>query len=160
MCAALSFVFLLLGNVTSLLDMCSVVLCGLVTVVLFCEVNLGYTVSSCLVTLCLAFFIIPDKALVFLYFGVGAAYPLVKICTRKKKKVFSILIRAAVGAVSIAVYILLLRWLMPDEVQGGFVYFGTALGIFAFVLYDFLIDKFLILYVRRLSDVLNRIWKK
>lgn len=160
MCAALSFVFLLLGNITSLFDMCGVVLCGLVTIILFCEVGIKYTISSCVVCLLLGFFIISDKALVFLYFGAGALYPIAKIYTRRKKKIISLLTRIAIGISTIVVYIVLLRWLMPDEISGKLIIIGALVGVISFVLYDILISKFLMIYIYRLNDVFKRITKR
>ncbi len=155
-CAALSFVFLAIGSATGVLDMTAVVICGLISVILSDNVKLSYAVSSVAVCAVLAFFLLPDKALGFLYVTIGGAFPILKPYCDRLKKPFNMIVKIPIFAAAAAGYTFLFSLLMPDDFNSKMLIPGLLIAAVAFILYDYIIGKFVLIYRKTYS----RIFKK
>lgn len=147
--AALSFVLLYLGTVTAVFDMSATVLCGIVTILLVAET--GTRLTSCAVAVCtvLCAVLLPDKTVCVLYVTVGGIYPLFRPVAEKLGGVQMWLLKLAAAWISIGLYVASLYIFIPAETGKFLIPVAYALGTACFFLYDILLTRFFILYIRR-----------
>lgn len=157
LCAALSFVLLYGGTVTGILDMSSAVLCGLITTVLAIECSRRHAVLSAIVTFVLAFVLIHDKTVAILYIMAGGVYPLIKPCIDKVRlTALKWALRVLSGVLISSAYVGAVFLFIPSEAVPMLVPAGLSLGVLCILLYDVLLNRFIIIYEHRLSRFIRR----
>lgn len=146
---ALSFVLLYLGTVTAVFDMSAAVLCGVITVFLAAEA--GSRMSACAVAVCaiLSAALLPDKTVCVLYVTIGGIYPLIKPLAEKFGKIRMWALKLAAAWVSIGLYVGSIYIFLPSETGRWLIPGAFVLGTACFILYDVLLTRFYIIYIRR-----------
>ncbi len=149
--AALSFVLLYLGTVTAVFDMSATVLCGIVTLLLAYEA--GTKLCACAVAVCtvLCATMLPDKTVCVLYLTVGGVYPLFRPVAERLGGARMYLSKLLAALICIGVYVVSLYVFIPAETGRFLIPRAFTVGVVCFFLYDVLLTRFFILYVRRFS---------
>ncbi len=153
--AALSVVFLWLGSL-SVLDLSSVVLCAMLTMVLVVEAGERYAWLTAAVTAILGLLLLPDKILAVLYLFLGGMYPILKAALEKYPYwlswVFKISTMDTMLLLTIAASKLIF---VSGEPFFDFTWVVMLAGSVFFVIYDMALSTFITLYINKLRKRLG-----
>ncbi len=156
MCAAFSFVLMYFGTVSGILDMSASVFCGLFTLIILRECNIGLSLGCVAVCSVLTFVLLPDKTASILYLTVGGLYPVLKPVAERIRTPFVWVIKVLMAAAVVMIYVGAVFLFMPTEATLMMIPVGLVFGILCFVLYDILLTRFAIVYERRLRHLFIR----
>ncbi len=148
--AGLSVVLLWLGSL-SVLDLSSVVVCALLTMVLVVEAGARYAWLTTAVTTVLGLLLLPDKLLAVIYLFLGGMYPILKAWLEKYPYwlswVFKISTMDTMLLLTIAASKLLFT---TGEPFFDFTWVVILAGSVFFVIYDLALSTFVTLYINKL----------
>lgn len=154
--AALSFTFMYLGTLTSILDMTACAICSVLTLVLYRECGKGATVSASAVCSVLCFILLPDKTSAVLYVTVGAVYPLFHVFARRLNRTPAWCLKCTIAAVIILLYVGAMFLFIPAEATVKMILPALSLGIPCFIMLDILLTRIMPLYEFRLRQYIVR----
>ena len=151
MLAALSFVFMYLGTLTGVMDLCAVVVGALCCAFAVIELRgiWPWLVFAVCGTLCIVF--LPDKFIALEYIALGGLYPILKSYFERLPRLFSWMAKIASFNVMLTACLLAARFLMG--VQEEWVAFNLVVylvGNAFFVLYDYALTVFITYYMNKL----------
>lgn len=137
---ALSVVFLLLGGITSILDLTAVVISAMVLFVVYEELKFAAVLVYLGVTLIA--FILPNGLTMAVEYAIFAIYPILKPIFEKAPKVVSIIIKLIFMIASVTTLTLLLNFVLSTpEVWYINLAFGVGAVVF-YYLFDLVLTKF------------------
>jgi len=147
--AALSFVLLYLGYSTAVFDMSASVICGVITVIIAYEA--GVRLTTCAIAVCtfLCAVFIEDKTVFVLYLTVGGIYPLVKPLAERFYGPRRIVLKLISAVCAVGLYVASFYIFIPAETGRYLIPIALTAGVFCFFLYDVLLTRAFILYIRR-----------
>ncbi len=156
MLCALGVIILGLGSVIEVLDITVAVLASLLIVYAVIEIGGIYPWLIWIVTSIIALVLLPLKTPVLFYALLTGYYPILKQkIERRMARLPSWAIKIGVLAVSLGVMWAVMWLFAPTllETTGGWVMIAAtlALGVFAFVLYDFCLTKMITVYFVKLQ---------
>ena len=151
--SALSFIVLLLGGVSQILDLSAVVLCAMIIFVVYAELKYSAFLVYA-VTLTLAFVIIPNKAIGVEY-TIFAIYPVLKLLFEKTGKIVGAILKLIYILASSLTLTLLLRYVfMSQDVWYIDLVFGIGL-VACCILFDIALTRFKLYYHYKLRRQLK-----
>lgn len=154
--AAISFVFMYLGTLTGVMDLCAVVVGALCCAFAVIELKgiwpwLIFAVSG---TLCLIF--LPDKFCALEYIALGGLYPIIKEYLERLPGVISWVLKISVFNVLLTACLALAKFVFAvpaDEIGFGIVVY--LVGNAFFILFDYALTVFITYYLKRLKTRLK-----
>ncbi len=151
--AAVSFIVLLLGGASQVLDLTAVVVCAMIIFVVHTELRysslLTYAVAATL-----AFLILPNKEIAVEYL-IFAVYPILKPIFEKAGKFFGKILKIAFMVASSAALTLLFRYVfMTGDVWYIDVAFGVTL-VACYMFFDIALTRFDVYYRFKLRHQLR-----
>lgn len=161
---ALSIVFLSLSSLIPMLEYTSPALAGGILGFLVIEFNKKTAITAYIAVSLLSLITIPNKEVVVIFIGFFGIYPIVKsVVEPLKNGLIATLIKFVVFNVCIILsYLLIVNVFGIPEVLSDFEKFGhysiailLAAGNGAFYLYDIVLSRVYILYIKRISARLN-----
>ena len=156
MLCALGVIILGLGSVIEVLDITVAVLASLLTVYAVIEIGGIYPWLIWIVTSIIALLLLPLKTPVLFYAFLTGFYPILKQkIERRMARLPAWALKIGVLVVSVGI-MWVIMWLFAPallETSGGWIMIAAtlALGVFAFVLYDFCLTRLITVYFVRLQ---------
>ena len=156
MLCALGVIILGLGSVIEVLDITVAVLASLLTVYAVIEIGGIYPWLIWIVTSIIALLLLPLKTPVLFYAFLTGFYPILKQkIERRMARLPAWALKIGVLVVSVGI-MWMIMWLFAPallETSGGWIMIAAtlALGVFAFVLYDFCLTRLITVYFVRLQ---------
>ena len=166
MLAALSIVVLFLAGVIPLFVFAFPALAGMLLIPVCVEMDWKWGVGVYLVVSVLAILLVPDREVMFYYVCLFGHYPVTKLFLEKiRRRFLRILAKLATFTVSVGLCILLTLWLFGMEyVAAEFTFLGqtglallVVFGLLALLLYDFVLGRFSVLYIRMVRPRLRKL---
>lgn len=153
--AALSVVFLYIGSI-SVLDMSSVVICALLTMLVVVEAGEKFAWLAVFVTGLLSFLLLPVKLPALLYLFFGGIYPILKAWLEKTPYWLSWLFKISVLDTMLLASIALSKLVFTAE-EPFFDFTGLVLlvGTIFFIVYDLALTTCVTAYITRLRKRLG-----
>ena len=154
--AALSFVFMYIGNLTGVMDLCAVVVGALCCAYAVIELSgiwpwLVFAVSS---VLCIV--LLPDKFVAIEYIALGGLYPILKSFFEKLPAALSWVLKIVTLNVMLTAALLLARFLLGiNEEWVAFNFVVYILANLFFILYDYALTVFITYYLKKLRHRLK-----
>ena len=150
---ALSVVFLLLGGITTILDLSAVILSAVVLFIVFEE--LKYSAILVYLATTLIAFLLPNGLTMAVEYAIFAIYPILKPLFEKTGKVLSWIIKILFMSLSVAGLTLLLNFVLSTP-EVWYINLIFALGaIFVYILFDVVLTKFGRIYREKLRSKLK-----
>ncbi len=147
---ALSVIFLWLGSL-SVLDLSSVVLCALVTMILVVEAGERYAWLTTAAVTVLGLLLLPDKILAVLYLFLGGMYPILKAWLEKYPYWLSWLFKISTMDTMLLLTIAASKLIfVAEEPFFDFTWMVVLVGSLFFVIYDLALSTFVTLYINKL----------
>ncbi len=170
--SALSLVLMLLSSIVPNLTFVLPALAGVVLMIMVIEIGRKWAFTSYIVISLLSLFILPDKETAMMFVGFFGYYPVLKslIENKLKKPIAYILKFLIFNASVLSVYLIIIFvFKIPVDLDLGFdglewleKYTVPILLVMAnvtFLLYDFLLSRFVVLYLVRFGKYIRRIFK-
>lgn len=166
MLAALSIVVLFLAGVIPLFLFAFPMIAGLLLVPVCVEMNWKWGAGVYAVVALLAILLVPDREVTFYYICLFGHYPLTKCFLEKiRRRIPRTLAKLLTFTCSVGLCLLLTFWLFGLEYMlAEFTFLGrigsavlVVLGLTALFLYDFILGRFSILYIRMIRPRLRKL---
>jgi len=163
---ALSLVFMFFGGAVSIFAYVVPMILGVLMSMIAKTLGNGSAVSVFISTSVLSFILAADKECVLMYVLFFGYYPIIKpYIERIKSKLISYILKFAVFNLSVFITEILCVYIfrIPFFEDGGFsnllvIAFAAAMNVI-FILYDFMLNRFLILYRNRLENRISKMFK-
>ena len=154
--SALSFVFMYLGTLTGVMDLCAVVIGSLCCAFAVIELRAFWPWMVCTVTGVLCLLFLPDKFIALEYIALGGLYPILKAYFEKYPKVLSWALKIFSFNVMLTACLLAAKFVLgiPSE-EIGFGILVYVLGNGFFVFFDYALTVFISYYLQRLRHRLH-----
>ena len=154
--AALCVVLLYFGSIIDVLDYTVSAFGGIIITVVLAEFGKSAAIGVWISSSALALLLIPSKISALLFVSFCGWYPMVKRALEALPRIFSIILKALIFNVILAVIFLVTVKVFMIEGIG----IATAAGVFllsnaVFVIYDILISRITALYILRLRKKLT-----
>lgn len=153
---ALSFIFMYLGTLSGVMDLCAVV--GGALCCCFAVIELGsvwpWLVFAVTGVLCLV--LLPDKFPALEYIALGGLYPILKAYFERLPRFISLIVKIAVFNLMLTVCLLIAKFILglPSE-EIGFSLAVYVLGNLFFLLFDYALTVFITYYMKKLRHRLK-----
>ena len=170
--SALSLVLMLLSSLIPNLTFVLPALAGVVLMIMVIEIGRKWAFTSYIVISLLSIFILPDKETAMMFVGFFGYYPVLKsLIESKLHKAVGFLLKFLIfnSAVVFVYLIVIFVFRIPVDLSfdiDGFEwlekYAIPVLAVMAnitFLLYDFLLSRYVVLYMTRLRKYVRRIFK-
>ena len=166
MMAALSIVVLFLAGVIPMFIFAFPVIAGLLLLPVCVEMDWKWGVGVYLAVSILSLLLVPDREVVFSYICLFGHYPVTKLFLEKlRSRVLRVGAKLLTFSVSVGLCLLLTLWLFGmDYILADFSFFGeiglavlTGLGLLLLFLYDYVLGRFSVLYVRMIRPRLRKL---
>ena len=153
---ALCVVFLFIGSVFQVLDLCAAMLGSFVVLAAIIELGKGYAFGIYLASGALSILLLPYKTPAFVFALFCGFYPILKVFLNKiTPKPLSILARVGVFSTSLfAMYFTLGEALGFDALGGWPVIAAFIFAVFMFLLYDISLERASWYYIKRIKPKL------
>lgn len=151
---ALSVIILYLGCAIEVLDLTMSAIVSLLVVIIVIEMGYNYAWMTFVATAILSLVMLPQKSPAIFYTCFMGFYPILKShIERIGAAPIRWGIKLVVGNGAIALMLLVLKYFVPDEFEGGWILVGTyLLALFAFLMYDIALTKLITLYFKMIRD--------
>lgn len=161
MMCALSVLIMLIGSLFQTLDLTAAAAAGLTVVFAMVELSNKYAFSVYLVSSLLAFLLLPNRSPALIFAAFAGLYPILKgYLQRIKSKWLAYAAKIIVFNIFFTAIILIgknLIGLKDDFYNFGYVIY--LLGNITFVLYDFALDRLIMLYVLKIKRIFDKSFK-
>ena len=170
--SALSLVLMLLSSVIPNLTFVLPALSGVVLMLMVIEIGRKWAFTSYIVISLLAIFLLPDKETAMMFVGFFGFYPICKsLIEQKMNKVLCYVLKFLIFNASVAVVYLIVIFVFKIPVDFEFGIDGMewlekyaipillTMANITFLLYDFLLSRYVVLYLRRLRKHVRRVFK-
>ena len=166
--AALSVVLLMLSAILPIFVFAVPAIAGLLLVPVCIECSSKWGVGVYAVTSILALLLVPDREAMIFYIGLFGHYPLVKIALERiRLQPVRGLAKAGVFVISAALCLLAtalvfgLEYLLTEYMVFGWIGLAAicVIGLLALFIYDSLIGRISVLYIRMLRPRLRRVFR-
>jgi hypothetical protein len=161
MLSALSVMLMLIGSLFQTLDLTAAAAAGFTVVFAMIELGIRYAYAVYTVSSILAILLLPNKSPALIFAVFGGLYPIMKAYLQRirskwlsyiaKLAVFNLLFSAIITA---GKYIFMLS---DDFYSFGLVMY--LLGNIAFILYDYALDKIILLYIVKIKKIFDKSFK-
>jgi len=149
--SALSFVFMYIGTLTGVMDLCAVVVGALCCAFAVVELRGVWPWLLCTVTGALCLIMLPDKFIALEYITLGGLYPILKAFFERLPKLPSWVLKITVFNVMLTACLLLAKFVLSvpsDEI--GFSIIVYLVGNAYFIFYDYALTVFISYYMVKL----------
>ena len=153
MCA-LSVVILSLGSVIEIIDITSAALASFIVAVCMIELRSYFPVLLYFATSVLAFLLLPNKTVAFMYIMFFGFYPILKKYLERLRPILSWIAKFIVFNIIIFIYVTVAGNMFFPDANNTKMYLAILLNIVFFTL-DFALTVFVTAYVRKLRRVLQ-----
>lgn len=145
---ALCTSLIIVGGLLDIFDLTVCALCSFIIAAAICEIGGKYPTLIFFASAVLSFIFMPMSSAAFYYAGFFGYYPILrKIIIKRVKKPFSKILSILIFNGSMALILFLFTKLFISENDTALVYVSILIvGNIFFVCYDFLLDKFDIIY--------------
>ena len=170
--AALSLVLMLLSSVFPNLSLVLPAIAGVVLMIMVIEIGRKWAFTAYIVISILSIFILPDKETAMMFVGFFGYYPVLKsIIEQKLNRVVGFILKFLIFNAAVAVVYLTIIYVFKIPVDFEFhvdflkglekysIPILLAIANVTFLLYDFLLSRYVVLYLYRLRKYVRRVFK-
>ena len=157
MLAGLSFVFMYIGTLAGVLDLCACVAGALCTAIAVIEIGGAYPWLICGVCGTLSLLCLPDKFCGLEYIVLGGLYPILKACfERFRSKVLQWAVKLIYFNVCLGICLVLANYVLSGQADwAAYTWAAFGLGNVFFVIFDIALTTFISVYITRLRQKLK-----
>ncbi len=153
---ALSFVFMYIGNLTGVFDLCAVVVGAVCTIFAAIEMGGAWPWLVFAVTGVLCALLLPDKFIAMEYIALGGLYPILKAFFEKLPKIPSWAVKIVSFNIMLAACLALAKFVLGmQEEYIAFDIIVFAAGNVFFVIYDIALTVFIAYYFQYIRSKLK-----
>jgi hypothetical protein len=161
MLSALNILIMFFGSIYQTLDLTTAAAASLTVVFAMVELGTSYAVSVYAVTSILAVVLLPNKSPAIIFAVFAGLYPILKAYLQRIRfKWLAFVAKLAVFNLFFTAIIAVGKYLlMLEEEFYAFGWVIYVLGNVTFVLYDFALDRLILLYVVKIKKIFDRTFK-
>ena len=161
MLSALSVMLMLIGSLFQTLDLTAAAAAGFTVVFAMIELGIRYAYGVYAVSSVLAILLLPNRSPALIFAVFGGHYPILKAYLQRiKLKWLSYIAKLAAFNLLFTAIIVVGKYIFM--MTDNFYSFGLVmylLGNVAFVLYDYALDKIILLYIIKIKKIFDKSFK-
>ena len=165
MCIALSCAIMMCASLIPVLTYAIPAMAGVIVLLIQAECNWKWALGVYFGTAVVSALVVPEKEAVIIYIALLGYYPVFKTLLDKPKRIISIVIKSVYFlAVIVAAYFVMIKLFgisteLLDETQKYLIPVILIFGLAAFLMYDWALELFEIMYYRKWQKRFRKIFK-